>query len=215
MAGGIGGRAPDGPACPRSLRGMRKPLLIAVAVVAAFALIGVVVNLVGDDENDGTGVDSGALQAAMATAGCQPVVTTALPKEVKHVAGTIQYDDAPPNAGSHSPQTLRNAKRFYSREDNPSPESAVHNLEHGLVVAWYDTQLPADQVAVLEGESQGMGSRFVAVPWNRDPFAGDRHLVLTAWGRTQRCRNVSPVVIRAFIAQHADNKDAPEAGYSV
>ena len=190
---------------------MRKVLLIGLAVLVVLAGIGLVTRG-GDDEPS---VDAGALRAAAATAGCQPVIQTALPEAPKHVPGTVPYADTPPNAGDHSPRTLRNAKRFYSREDNPAPEQAVHNLEHGLVVAWYDNELPADQVAILEAESQGMGSRFVAVPWTREPFPGDRHFVLTAWGRTQRCKNVSPVVIRAFIEQNADSDDAPEKGYSV
>ena len=191
---------------------MRKALLIALAILAFLLGVGIIVQSRNDDS---TGVEAGALRAAMATAGCQEVVFTALPKDVKHAAPPIQYADTPPNSGSHAPNTLRNAKRFYSREDNPAPEQAVHNLEHGLVVAWYDTQLAADQVAVLEEEAQGMGPRFVAVPWNRTPFAGDRHFVLTAWGRTQRCRNVSPVVVKAFVQLYADNEDAPEKGYSV
>jgi hypothetical protein len=51
--------------------------------------------------------------------------------------------------------------------------------------------------------------RFVAVPWSRRTFADDRHVVLTAWGHTQRCRRVSGRVFYEFTRTYAD-KDAPE-----
>ena len=163
-----------------------------------------------------TGDDDPGEEPPPVAEGCLAVErTTPVPKGGLHKAGTIPYADAPPNSGEHSPNTLRNAKRFYSRDDNPAPEQAVHDLEHGLVVAWYDDELPDDQVAQLQGISQGMGARYVAVPWRRSVFPGGRHFVLTAWGKTQRCDRVSPEAIRQFIEDHADSKDAPEAGYSV
>lgn len=192
------------------MRGRGKLVLLAVGgVLAVLVIVGVLAGDRGDDNG------STELSEAATAAGCTPVERTTLPEKPTHRAGTLDYDDAPPNSGDHSPNTLRNAKRFYSRDDNPAVEQAVHNLEHGLVVAWYDDELPADQVAVLEQTSQGMGSRYVAVPWRRSAFAGGRHFVLTAWGRTQRCGSVSAEVIRQFIEDHADSEDAPEAGYSV
>lgn len=191
-------------------RGRAKLLLLAV--VGALAVLVVVGVLVGDNDDGGTTVTNDDAVAA----GCLPLErTTPLPKAPKHVAGTVDYTDVPPNSGDHAANTLRNAKRFYSRDDNPAAEQAVHNLEHGLVVAWYDDLLPDDEVKRLEAASQGMGSRFVAVPWRRSAFPDGRHFALTAWGKTLRCERVSASVIEQFIEDHADSKDAPEAGYSV
>jgi len=200
---------------------MKKFVLIGVAVVAVLVVIGVLAGPQdgdnGDNGGNGNVTVEGEVSTEAAAAGCLPVQKARLPgpKEApKHVNGDVDYKDVPPSFGDHSPRTLRNAKRFYSREDNPPPEPAVHNLEHGLVVAWYDNELPDDEVAKLEALSQGAGSRFVAVPWTREVFEDDRHFVLTAWGVTQRCRSVDPTVVEQFIEDHADTL-APEKGYSV
>lgn len=194
---------------------MRKAIIAAAAVLGVLLVIGL---LAGDREGSqgGNRVEpEGQVSTDAAAAGCLPVEKSRLPKEApKHVNGEVDYDDVPPNHGDHSPRTLRNAKRFYTREDNPPPEPAVHNLEHGLVVAWYDDELPDEQVRVLEETAQGISTRYVAVPWRRSTFDDDRHFVLTAWGVTQRCRTVSEAVIRQFVQDHADTL-APEKGYPV
>jgi Protein of unknown function (DUF3105) len=193
--------------------GRRTILWVGLAVFAVVALLAAVGAVV--DSGDGGGETDETLAATGAAAGCGPVdEADSTPPGGKHRAGTIDYDEAPPHSGEHAPNTLRNAKRFYSREDNPNPEQAVHNLEHGLVVAWYDDELPDDQVAILQEASQGMGARYVAVPWTRSAFDGTRHFALTAWGVRQYCERVSPEHIKAFIDAYADT-DAPEKGYSV
>jgi hypothetical protein len=186
---------------------MRKVLLAAAVVLVALVVIGLVA---GDrDKKEPVVVDG-------SSAGCLPMTRQVPPPEGgKHRAGTLDYAEAPPNNGEHSPMTLRNIKRFYSREDAPAAEQAVHDLEHGLVVAWYDDELPADQVAALADVANDAGSRFVAVPWSRSVFEGDRHFVLTAWGRTMRCSTVSAEVVTRFVKAETDGDDAPEKGYSV
>lgn len=186
-------------------------VLAVFGVVGVLAAIGAVVD--SDDGGDGPSTVEGSATAV--AAGCGPVEEAEpTPKGGQHVAGMIDYEDAPPHSGRHSPNTLRNIKRFYSREDNPSAEQAVHDLEHGLVVAWYDPELADDQVALLQRVSQDMGGRFVAVAWTRSTFDDDRHFALTSWGVRQYCSQVSSEHIKAFIAAYADTK-APEKGYSV
>lgn len=193
--------------------GRRTILWVGLAVFAVVALLAVL-GAVVDSDGDGSDSDE-TLSATAAAAGCTAVdKAKPVPKGGQHRGGTLDYDEAPPHSGEHAPNTLRNLKRFYSRDDNPSAEQAVHDLEHGLVVAWYDPELPADQVAILEQSSQGMGSRYVAVPWSRSTFPGGRHFALTAWGVRQNCERVSAEHITAFIGAFADT-DAPEKGYSV
>jgi hypothetical protein len=196
---------------------VRKALLIALAVLAALVVIGLVAGK-PDKPEDKPGTDGPG--PAEQAAGCTPVVRTRpVPEGGKHRAGAISYAEAPPNAGEHNPSTLRNSKRFYSREDVADSathvEQAVHDLEHGLVVGWYDATLPPRQVAALQAAASDGGPRFVAVPWTRSEFPGGRHFVLTAWGRTERCQTVSAEAIAQFVKDQADSDDAPEHGYSV
>lgn len=188
--------------------GRRTVLWVALAVVGVMAVL-TVIGAVADNEDGGTPTPAGSEEA-----GCLAVEkTTPTPPGGKHRTGVIEYADAPPHSGEHSPNTLRTIKRFYTPEDNPPVEQAVHDLEHGLVVAWYDASLPAADVAALKELAPDLG-RFVAVPWTRSTFDGDRHFVLTAWGVRQRCAAVSADHVRDFVKEYADT-DAPEKGYSV
>lgn len=128
-----------------------------------------------------------------------------------HTEDKVSYDTAPPSSGRHNPDPLPDSIHFYGMAEHPSVERAVHLLEHGFVLGWYDAKLPADQVAKLKAASATVGDRFVALPWDRSSFGEDRHFALTAWGRTQRCATVSPKVISEFVDKYT-NVTAPEAG---
>lgn len=192
-----------------------------VAAVAAVLLVLVVVGaLTGDDDTsppkaDGT-TDVAELGVASADADCTPVQhVQPVPEGPPHENGTLTWSQVPPDHGVHNARTLRALTRFYERSDEPAPEQAVHDLEHGLVVVWYDDELPDDEVDALREVAVAMPlNRFVVVPWNRSTFADGRHVVLTAWGHTQRCRRVSGQVAYDFIRTYAD-KDAPEKGAPV
>jgi hypothetical protein len=197
-----------------------KKVLAAVAgVVVLLVVVGV---LFGDDDGNGSGdgddvgAEVVALGASPALADCTPVEhEQPIPTGPPHRSGTLDWPEIPPNSGEHHPQTLRTLTRFYEREDEPAPERAVHDLEHGIVVAWYDGELPDEEVEALRRVADAMPiTRFVAVPWLREPFPDDRHVVLTAWGHTQRCRRVSGQVFYDFTRTYAD-KDAPEKGAPV
>ncbi len=128
-----------------------------------------------------------------------------------HTGDRVSYDPAPPSSGKHNPDPLPDSIHFYPQSARPSAERAVHLLEHGFVIGWYDAKLPADQVTKLQAASATAGDRFVAVPWDRSAFGENRHFALTAWGRTQRCATVSPKVISAFVDKYT-NAMAPEPG---
>lgn len=196
---------------------MRKVLIVVLAVLAALVVIGVVVD---DDKGGHDGADGSdavlALGASASGAHCTPVEHEhPIPPGPPHRSGTLDWPQVPPNSGVHNAQTLHTLRRFYSRDDAPEPERAVHDLEHGIVVAWYDNELPDDEVAALRAVADALPlKRFVAVPWTRSTFAGGRHVVLTAWGHTQRCGRVSGRVVYDFTKAYAD-KDAPEKGAPV
>lgn len=153
-------------------------------------------------------------------AGCEPVVLTPpQPEWTRHVDGDFAYDASPPAGGPHSDKTLPTGDdHFYDREDQPAPERGVHDLEHGLVVAWYDAAMPEAEVAALRQVARSAGDkklRFLATPWARTAFPGDKRMVLTAWGVTQRCARVSGSAVEAFVAKYADAEGLPERGFKV
>jgi len=153
-------------------------------------------------------------------AACDPeVVTAPQPNWTKHVNGDWEYDAAPPAGGPHSGTTLATGDdHFYDRTEQPAPERGVHNLEHGLVVAWYDAAMPEAEVAALRQVARSAGDkelRFLAMPWSRSAFTGDKRVVLTAWGVTQRCARISGSAIENFVKKNADAPGLQERGFKV
>jgi hypothetical protein len=120
----------------------------------------------------------------------------------------------PPTGGRHNPVSLGDTNRFYPLAQKPRPERAVHNLEHGYIVIWYDSQLPADQVAHLQAlAGSGSLTRLLVVGWWQSDLPAGKHVVLTSWGRTDRCAKVSDDVVSSFYKAHLnDQKLAPEPG---
>ena len=119
----------------------------------------------------------------------------------------------PPTGGRHNPVSLGDTNRFYPVSAQPRPERAVHNLEHGYVVAWYDAKLPNAQVATLQAlAAQPAFSRLLVVGWWQGDLPAGKHLVLTSWGRTDRCGSASEPVISAFYKAHLNAPFAPETG---
>jgi Protein of unknown function (DUF3105) len=164
--------------------------------------------------------------AAEKSAGCTGVHQDLLSPAAQHVTTPIDYakekygDTAggtppiPPSGGKHNPISLGDKTRFYPLADKPRPERAVHNLEHGYVVAWYDAKLPAADVKTLQTMATTL-PRFLAVGWWQGDLPGDKHLVLTSWGRTERCGTASTNVLQSFASKHTDSDLAPEKGFPV
>jgi hypothetical protein len=163
--------------------------------------------------------------AAEKAAGCLGVHNDPLSSAAIHVTQPIDYSKEkygdtrggtppiPPSNGRHNPVSLGDTQRFYPLSGKPRPERAVHNLEHGYIVIWYDSKLPADQVAHLQLlSSQGNLSRLLVVGWWHGDLPLGKHVVLTSWGRTDRCGTVSDNVVNAFYKAHLNASVAPEAG---
>ncbi|HEV2888799.1 MAG TPA: DUF3105 domain-containing protein [Frankiaceae bacterium] len=149
---------------------------------------------------------------ASEAAACSPVKEEEVTGESTHVSEPVQYNPAPPTSGSHNPTWLPvGRKRFYSRDDNPMPEMAVHNLEHAYVVVWYDSRATDEQLDRLRDAADAAKAKFLVVPWTRGDFTGEKHIVLTAWGFRQECSDVSGAVIDDFIKAHGGQAGkAPE-----
>jgi len=205
----------------------RRALLIygSAGVVVVVVLAVAVTLSVGSSRSKSASHKIGYVAAATAAAqqaNCTGVVND---KQVgqTHVTAdqTVNYPQSPPSSGNHDGDPLPDAIRFYTPTSGIRIERAVHNLEHGFVIGWYDSKLPADQIAQLKTVASGAGSRFIAVPWTRSVFPDNRHFVLTAWDRTQRCGTVSKDAVFEFVQKYTNpplegatwnSPTAPESG---
>ena len=163
--------------------------------------------------------------AAEVAAGCTGVHNDPISAAAIHVTAPIDYtrekygdtrggtSPIPPSNGRHNPVSLGDTNRFYPLSEQPRPERAVHNLEHGYVVAWYDDKLPASQVTKLQALAASPSySRLLVVGWSQGDLPAGKHLVLTSWGRTDRCGSESDDVVTSFYRSHVNSSIAPEAG---
>ena len=163
--------------------------------------------------------------AAETAAGCTGVHQDPISPAGQHIATAIDYPKQkygdteggtppiPPTGGEHNFVSLGDSVRFYPLSEKPRPERAVHNLEHGYIVIWYDSKLPQSEVGKLQALAQLPNySRLLVVGWYQGDLPGNKHVVLTSWGRTDRCSTVSTPVISSFYAKNLNSNIAPEAG---
>jgi hypothetical protein len=193
-------------------------ILIAAAVIPAYL----------HDRNKNAKEKVGyqaAPTAAEKAAGCLGVHNDPVSPAGNHVATPIDYvkekygdtsggtPPIPPTGGKHNSISLGDTNRFYPLSEKPRAERAVHNLEHGYVVAWYDSKLPASEVTKLESLAKDPAfSRLLVVGWWQGDLPANKHVVLTAWARTDRCGTVSDDVVKKFYADHLNSSLAPETG---
>ncbi|HVF03297.1 MAG TPA: DUF3105 domain-containing protein [Frankiaceae bacterium] len=190
-------------------------LTIVISSVIGIGLIGSAVYF--GQKNKGPNLALHEVGVSKEAAACDPVKEEVIPKEatddaVKHVDSLVSYDPAPPSSGAHNPSPLPvGSKKFFSRDEDPPPERAVHNLEHGYVVVWYDGRATAEQVELLERAGRGARGKILIMPWTRGNFPGDKSVVLTSWSIKQACSDVSGAVIKEFYDNHGAQKSkAPE-----
>jgi hypothetical protein len=206
-------------------------LFIGSAIAVALILIGAAIIPAYLHDQANKAKAKAGHQAAPTTAekaaGCLGVHNDPLASDADrgHIQTPIDYTKAkygdtrggtppiPPTGGHHNQNTLSDTTRFYPLEQKPRPERAVHNLEHGYIVIWYDSKLPKDQVAHLQLlAGQGNLSRLLVVGWWQSDLPAGKHVVLTSWARTDRCSTVSDNVVNAFYKAHLNAAIAPEQG---
>ena len=193
-------------------------LTIVISSVIGIGLIGGAVYFGQKEKADRTPLAQ--VGVAEEAAGCDPVKDEEIPKgaledATKHTANNgdrVEYEIAPPTWGRHNPTPLPGgSKNFYSREDNPAAEQVVHNLEHGYVVVWYDSKASDAQIELLKRAGEDAERKLLFIPWSRQDFPGDKHVVLTSWTVKQACSDVSGAVIQKFFDNHGGPKSkAPE-----
>lgn len=170
---------------------MRRHLAVLSVVLLALAL-----SACSDDDSGGT--------TAAGPAPDGPEGTEVHPAASRnHVQGAVDYDQRPPAGGDHN-QVWHNCGFF----TEPVPdELAVHSLEHGAVWVAYGSDVPDDELALLEQRAGAEDYLLVT------PYAGlDSPLVLTAWERQLSLDSVGDARFDQFLDAYLQGPTTPEPG---
>ncbi len=109
------------------------------------------------------------------------------------------YSVNPPAGGDHLVSVARSG--VYAGATVPADGQLVHSLEHGYVIAWHATDLPAEQKKALEEfAAEHEGDVIVAERPNLPvPFA------VTAWNQRMLCQEVEEGPLKRFYDEHVGN----------
>lgn len=135
------------------------------------------------------------------------VATLDYPNGQEHVAGPVDYAEAPPVGGPHDPNWADCTGTVYDVDIRH--ENAVHSLEHGAVWVTYDPEtLSGDAIATLaelvEGESGRMMSAYEGL---------DSPISIQSWGHQLKVDSADDVRLQQFADLLTFNSEfAPEPG---
>ena len=171
--------------------------LIVAAALLLFTVIGVVVFVVATSRSDAVGqVVPNAGQGHIDDGTSPPPGT---------------YSSTPGTSGPHwnSPAAWRNY---------PAPVAeaqVIHNLEHGGIVIWYDTDRisPEDRTdltAFVEDQLAGERFKFILSPWGGADFG--HAIAVTAWTRLLYQDELDLAEIREFVDRYYERLGPEPAG---
>lgn len=108
------------------------------------------------------------------------------------------YTTNPPTSGPHynEPGLGPVQTGFYEDAAEAPPEGVVHNLEHGMIVIYYNPDAPAEVIDDIKNAVDDESIATVATPWA--DIEGDANVIYTAWGLSQSCEQVSRAVLNDF-----------------
>lgn len=107
------------------------------------------------------------------------------------------YNSNPPTSGSHYANSKPGG--IY---DKPIPDgNLIHSMEHGAVILWYKSDIPATESAQLKSifSSVPVGKK-IMVP--RDNL--DVAVALTSWGRLLKLQTIDEGQIKSFMETNED-----------
>jgi hypothetical protein len=182
---------------------MRRPLLVLLALVAVVAGLAAC----GGDDDD---TPAAPTPATVIPAGTDPAIQgvqlyTIGKYEHVDIGDPVAYDRHPPVGGTHWFAPGWANCGFYDQQIRD--ETAVHDLEHGVVWVAYRPDLAADQLAILK-QLVRTDDRLTVSPYPnlRAP------LVATAWGAQLDLQQAGDGRLVQFITRYTNAKTAPEAG---
>jgi hypothetical protein len=216
--------------------GITAGALVVAAVAAAVTLLPS-----GGDFPEPEALIQRAANAA-ADAGCDEVQTTPpfepAENDRSHITtGQIEalssYPTIPPASGPHADVPL--PAGVYDSLTRAQLFQAIHSLEHGATIVWYDATAPVGPVEQLTGfydrrlQDAAVGQdRVIVAPYN---FPGDpagilpdgTRMAAVAWHRLRLCADVDLAVAFDFTSQYSSPTaldreylgEAPEAGASI
>lgn len=108
------------------------------------------------------------------------------------------YTTNPPTSGPHYNEAGLGPVQtgFYEDAAEAPPEGVVHNLEHGMIVIYYNPDAPAEVIDDIQNAVDDESIATVATPW--PDIEGDANVVYTAWGISQSCEQISRTVLNDF-----------------
>ncbi len=122
-----------------------------------------------------------------------------------HKPGSLTYDGTPSYGGDHNSVWSTCTGNVYTE---PIPEeNATHSLEHGAVWVTYRPDLPADEVAALRKQVDGIDYRLMS------PFPGlPSAISLQAWGRQLSLDSATDPRLDTFLQKYTSGPQTPERG---
>ena len=106
------------------------------------------------------------------------------------------YTVEPPAGGDHNPAAARGG--VYAGTRVPADGLLVHSMEHGYVVVWHQSDLPAEQKAELEAFEQRNDGDVIVAERPALPVA----VAATAWEQRLLCGAVEPAALDRFAEQY-------------
>lgn len=121
----------------------------------------------------------------------------------EHVEGTVEYDQAPPVGGNHSP-IWTNCGVYTEPIPN---ENTVHSLEHGAVWITYQPDLEQSEIDAL---TELVGDRSYVL---LSPYEGqDSPVKASAWGLQLAVDSADDERLEAFLAKYVQGEQTREPG---
>lgn len=125
-----------------------------------------------------TKTNDAAVARAMTAAGCtfhtvKAYVPAGQGTHVNSLTAKLPWNTNPPSNGQHYPEWL--VWDFYTQPVNP--RQAVHNEEHGGVILWWGSKVPASTVTKLHEFYLQQSTGVVGTPY---PSLGSK-IAITAW----------------------------------
>lgn len=181
-----------------ALRKAQRKRNLVTTVVALLVAGGVVAAIVVQREAETSAVENYGV--SVQEANCEDVE-----KQDIHSGDHIEpgaphepYDTNPPTSGAHYNAAGLGPVQpdFYEDATEAPAEGVLHNLEHSMIVFYYNPDAPDEVIEDLKLAVDDEPSASVATPWA--DIEGDANVVIAAWGASQSCELVSREVINDF-----------------
>ena len=178
------------------------------SVITGLAIVALIGLFVGRSVLNGRRTSTFSKVAA--ASGCGRVQTFSNLSRNHRDGVAVKYSTSPPVGGDHDSHPLSGGVYDTAFSTDPAKQpsiyQAVHSLEHGYVIVWYNG-LTSDEKDALTKALSGQ-AKVILVPY---PDMPDSHkMALTGWGKLDYCGKPSVKAAQAFISVYRNARTAPE-----